>query len=150
MSSRPLLRLVPLLATLLLLPLQTACTAYQAASPSSIAPGSDVRVRFPSPAPVVIGYEEEDSVQHTEIFRSRSVEGRFVSIVGDTMRLRPVSMLDDLAIETFASASFPLSTEMPVAVGRFSPERTGLLLLVLGGVTYAIVRGCDCYYGPIP
>ena len=145
MSTRLLLRLV----AALLLPLQTACTVCQGASPSSLAPGSDVRVRFPSPAPVVIVPEQEDSVQHTEIFRSRAVEGRFVSIVGDTMRLRPVSMLDDLAIETFASASFPLSTEMRVAVRRFSPERTGLLLLGLGVVTYAVVRSCDCYWGPI-
>ena len=150
MSTRPLLRL---LAALLLLPLHTACTAYQAASPSNIAPGSDVRVLFPSPAPVVMGYPEADSVRHAEIPRTRAVEGGFLSIVGDTMRLRPVWVLDAHAIETFASASFPLSTETRVAVRRFSPERTALLLLALGGVTYVIASSSswemDGASGPI-
>ena len=127
---------------LLLLHLQTACTAYHAASPSRIAPGSDVRVRFPSPSPVVLGYPEADSIRHAEIPRSRAVEGRFVSTVGDTMRLRPVWMLDAPRVPhsaTFPSASFHLPEETRVAVSRFSPERTILLILGIGGAAAAVV-----------
>ena len=131
-------------AALLLLHLQTACTVYEAApSRWSIAPGSDVRVRFPSSTSVVIGYPEEDSIRHAEIPRSRAVEGRFVSTVGDTMRLKPVSHLAAPRVphsETFPSASFLLSDETRVAVRRVSPERTTLLLLGLGVATYAVVR----------
>lgn len=132
-------RLSSTAAALLMLHLQVACSVYQPSHFSSIAPGSDVRVRFPSPAPVVIGYEETDSIRHFQIPQARAVEGKFVGTTGDTMRMRPVWSLNAPQIGSdgaFPSASFIVSDATSVAVRQISPERT--LLLVLG-ISAAVV-----------
>lgn len=127
-------------AVLLLLHLQTACSVYRPVPLSSIAPGTDVRVRFPHQAPVVVGHKERNSVRYVEVPAVRAVDGKFISIAADTMRLGPVRYMHSPGIppyETYHSASFDVSAAGPVEVRRFDPGRTTLLVVGLSAVAAA-------------
>lgn len=135
------------LCLLCLLALQTGCSAYHSTSRYSVLPGSDVRVRFASPAPVIVEYDEPDSVRHFEIPQARAVEGKVTAMARDTIRLSPVWTLQAPQIRSdhaFPAAAVVVSESTAIAVRRFSPERTTLLILVLGAAVYAVAAT----YGP--
>jgi hypothetical protein len=73
-------RLSSTAAVLLMLHLQAACSSHREVPLSSIAPRSDVQVRFPTPANVMIGYHETDPVRRSLIPQVRAIDGRFAGV----------------------------------------------------------------------
>lgn len=123
-----------------LLLLQGACSVSRSVPLSSVAPGSNVVVRFPSAVPVIVGRNERDSTQYQEVSMVRAVEGKFLSSTADTTRLGSVWHIDAPRVPgdgMFQTASFRTSNETSVSVRRFDPEGTAALL-VLAGVVAAI------------
>ena len=124
-------------AALLLLHLQTACTVSQTVPLASVAPGSNITVRFPSGIPVVVNDTERDSTRHREIPGVRAVSGKLLLATADTMRLGPVWSIDAPRVAVtsrFGTASFPTSDDMVVALQRSDPEGAFGVALLLGSI----------------
>jgi len=132
---------------LLLLHLQVACTSYRPVPLGSLEPQSDVRVRFSSPTTVQVVRLEDHGVAYTEVPSVRSIDGRFISLAADTVRLEQVGNLvtpHQVTSRWYHSASFHASDREVVESRRPDYVRTGLLVgSVVGAVVLLIALSWD-------